>query len=454
MKKLKTLTAVIAVGLGLTYVSTLSWSCNGNTPGTKTGTALSDSSSTTLSPVLPFDVSISSTDTVLQTQIRADFDRFSWDSFIALNWSPDSSHVIGKDGDNTTVWETWKENYEVFRPDGSKPEPWNPAVQSKVKTLVQVGKTPAVLTDISQPFLTGPLIDQNGEYTRFEIVMNQEMFDYIDTNTLYNYQGQLKFTSTIDFPEGSNVKKAYGAVMVKASWKILGKDDDITRFHKTRATIHVPELPKQGIHDTTFTALVGLVGLHIGTKTSGNPQWIWSTFEQVDNAPTFNEVKDVHYNFYNKAAGNKNMNNAPAHPWNPNVPGQTPSQIVRLTPIFEGTKALNDAYHKKLIAINAKSVWQYYELVGTQWPVHGDRGGTGDPFPVYMANATLESYIQGVVKDDKVVYVAGVTSSCIGCHNGATSLSGRTADFTYLLRTASPLKTASSAKSSSSAKTK
>lgn len=162
--------------------------------------------------------------------------------------------------------------------------------------------------------------------------------------------------------------------------------------------------------------------------------------------PTFGKIADKHYNFYNKAAGDKNMNNAPAHPWNPNLPGQTPSQIVRLNPIFSGTQALNEAYRKKLAAVNPNSVWQYYELVGTQWPVHPEQSATGDPFPVYMANATLESYIQGVVKHDSVVFVPGVTSSCIGCHNGATSLAGRTSDFTYLLRTASPLKSATNKK--------
>src|SRR6202044_2411080 len=28
---------------------------------------------------------------------------------------------------------------------------------------------------------------------------------------------------------------------------------------------------------------VGLVGMHIGHKSATSPQWIWSTFEQVDN---------------------------------------------------------------------------------------------------------------------------------------------------------------------------
>jgi len=395
---------------------------------------------TALRDSLPYNVSIAKTDSVLDTQIRREFDKFSWQSFIALNWPTDSAQTIGQHGDNNTVWETWKENYQVFLPDGGKPEPWDTAKQGRQKLLVQVGKTPTVLTDVTQPFLTGPLIDQNGQYTRFQIVMNKEMFDYVDTNTLYNYQGQLNFKKAIDFPGGDNPTKAYGAIMVKASWKIMGKGDDPARFHTAKATIHVPAIAQRHIKDTTFQAVVGLVGFHIGTKSKTNPQWIWSTFEQVDNCPTFGEPDNGHYNFYDKSATGRKVNNKPDEPWDPNRPGQTPSQIVRYTPVFSGTKLLTDSIHKLFTAVNPKSVWQYYELVGTQWPVHASQLPAGDPFPVFMANATLESYIQGTVKDGKVVYTQGVTSSCIGCHNGATTLGGRTSDFTYLLRTAAAVK--------------
>ncbi|MGY4566966.1 hypothetical protein [Bradyrhizobium sp. USDA 3256] len=31
------------------------------------------------------------------------------------------------------------------------------------------------------------------------------------------------------------------------------------------------------------TVQVGLVGMHIGHKSETSPQWIWATFEQIDN---------------------------------------------------------------------------------------------------------------------------------------------------------------------------
>ena len=32
-------------------------------------------------------------------------------------------------------------------------------------------------------------------------------------------------------------------------------------------------------------ATIGLIGLHIAQKTASRPQWIWSSFEQVDAVP-------------------------------------------------------------------------------------------------------------------------------------------------------------------------
>lgn len=402
-----------------------------------------------LSPDLPFDVTIRQVpNKQLETTIRADFDLFSWQSFVALNWSNDSNQKIGANGDNSTIWETWKESYEVFLADGKTPAPWGqgsfvppacaPPVGDDVKLLLQVGKTPNVLDELDQPFKTGPLIDQNGQYSRFEILMNEEMFNYVYDNGLYSFTKQQQFKGTVDFPSGNNSTKKWGAIMVKAAWKILGKDDDASRFHTTKALIYVPPTEDPVIPETCYVATVGLVGLHIGTKTEICPQWIWSTFEQVDNVPTFGQPVDKnHYNYYNPANGDKDLNNAPPRPWNPNIKGQRPSQVKRLDPIYTGTDSLNKIFQQQFREVNPKSVWQYYQLVGTQWPVNPEQKPAGNPFPVYMANTTLETYIQGVVEGDKVKFVPGVTSSCIGCHNGATMKSnGKASDFTFLLERA------------------
>ena len=56
-------------------------------------------------------------------------DLFSWQEFLALNWPvkpgergvPDDKRPITADG--ARVWETWKESYEIFRPNGAEPAP-------------------------------------------------------------------------------------------------------------------------------------------------------------------------------------------------------------------------------------------------------------------------------------------------------------------------------------------
>ncbi len=445
MRKVNLIALIVGLGAGGAYISSISCGSSPSSNQSAVGAAPAAAAkiSTPLSSVMPFDADLASLPPkpVLETNVRRVFDIFSWQSFVAMCWSTNANEVIGQNGDNATVWETWKKNYQVFLDNGQKPAPWNLVEQSKQKQLSQTGKTPPDMVAIFQPFLTGPLIDQNGEYTRFEIAMDREMFEYIDQHTLYNIEGQRSFKDTVMFPEGDISKKTLGAVMVKGSWKILGKNDDISRFHKVKAMVHIPALPSRGIKDSSYEVWVGLVGLHIGTKTNSSPQWIWSTFEQVDNVPDFGKVEKKHYNFYDiNDTTNKTLNKAPSQPWNPGIPGQKPSQVARLTPIDAGTQALNDSFRKLLVAINPQSVWQYYQLVGTQWPVKPTSSKTGDPFPVYMANTTLETYDQGNIKNGKIIMSPGVTSSCIDCHNGATTWKGVPSDFTYILKTAKAFK--------------
>jgi hypothetical protein len=136
--------------------------------------------------------------------------------------------------------------------------------------------------------------------------------------------------------------------------------------------------------------------------------------------------------FFNPDCKNCPINRPPPKPWNPNVK-TTPSQITRLIPIDDATKKLNSQWQGFLAAVNPKSVWQFYELVSTQWPTNPTRSPTGDPAPQFLANATIETYIQGKTPN--------TSSSCIMCHNNATTATGpggvvKFSDFSYLLERA------------------
>ena len=73
---------------------------------------------------------------------------------------------------------------------------------------------------------------------------------------------------------------------------------------------------------------MGLTGLHIIHKTKNSPQFIWATFEHVNNAPNKNEIKNKNnllkwYTFYNLNCDPKKDHykcNLNAQPQNPKTP--------------------------------------------------------------------------------------------------------------------------------------
>ena len=121
------------------------------------------------------------------------------------------------------------------------------------------------------------------------------------------------------------------------------------------------------------------------------------------------------------------------------------TQITRVTPIDAPTTALNKSWQAALASVNANSPWQYYDLVGTQWPTltstdcnkASATNPAGNPAPQFLANTTLESYTQG--------NTPSTSSSCIECHKNAAATTGKFSDFTYMLsmaKSATPATTA------------
>jgi hypothetical protein len=71
-----------------------------------------------------------------------------------------------------------------------------------------ISKTPMTPTVsvAGQPLNTGPLIDQNGHYVRYQILVNEPMYDYIVQNGLYSKAGQQAFTQPISFSFGFSAR--------------------------------------------------------------------------------------------------------------------------------------------------------------------------------------------------------------------------------------------------------
>jgi hypothetical protein len=274
----------------------------------------------------------------------------------------------------------------------------------------------------------GPLIDQNGSYVRYEIAINEPMYNYIRDNRLSNQKGLDAF-GQINFPSSSLDTGKIGAIMVKAAWKVLGAGDDPSRFHVSRTYVFNQQA------NTCEVEALGLVGFHISAKTVSAPQWIWSTFEHADNAPDAGAAEaGAHYSFFDPGCATLRPrsdcapNALSPTPWNPAIPNQIPVQVERVTPIDAATAAINKKFQRLLQDVNASSVWANYMLVGTQYPQspNDPTDPQGRPFPQFLANSTIETFLQGSVPP--------VSSSCIACHNRATATaSAKHSDFTYIL---------------------
>lgn len=405
-----------------------------------------------LTPQIPLEITVTSPPSPpTLDSLQHDFDVFSWQSFIALNWpanadgSPNTHVTIGQVPNDPVVWQSYRESRTIFLPEGATPAPWGqdsplpPACKNiNPKTLplgtmrlTQVGKTPNVLDESGQPFKTGPLIDQNGQYARFAILTNESMFDYIVDNKLYSKEGQKAFGKDADFPSSNPNQKVLGSIMIKTAWIKMGGKYDPAKFHTAYALVYNNPEEHTGVKPSCVLEQVGLVGFHIAHKTATDPQWVWSTFEHVDNAPTVGQKStQASYNFFDPTCKKCQVNQPPPRPWNPATPHTQPTQIERVIPITADAQKLNNAYQKALAAVDPDSVWQYYELVSTQWPTQPQSkvDPTGVPAPSFLANTTLESYIQGHVRQ--------TSSSCMACHNNATTTTGQFSDFTYLLQRA------------------
>jgi len=390
-----------------------------------------------LSPIVPYDVDTNGVPSTLPA-MEAAFDDFSWRSFVALGWparadgTPDGARKIGQGGDAPAVFERWPMAEDVFPAPPAVPRRWGSqprvptACAQATRVLSMFAKAPAtptgVVSEFGQALNTGPLIDRNGEYVRYAVQLNRDAFDFIVDNKLYDAAAQRRL-GAIAFPSGSPHGRV-GAITVKAAWKVLGANDDAARFHRMKAWVYTPAGPR--VAESCVPKDLALVGFHIAHKTRGRPQWIWSTFEHIDNAPP--DDARAAGTFYDPACTGESCkpNVAPQPPWDPSRRG-VPTQVTRMSAVRASATAANARWQAALRAVDATSPWQYYMLVGTQWPTRpDDTQGIGSPNPALLANTVIETFIQSGG--------LGAASNCIHCHRGATIVgSSKPADYSYLL---------------------
>lgn len=382
---------------------------------------------------------------ITDTSEQVNYYKFGWQTFVALNWpadpayrgKPDTSLQIGASVNGEllkVVWEAWKEQYEVFLPQGVNPGPWDMGYRNKAKDLKVLRMfskidTSAFISDEFNEAFAGPLIDQDSQYVRYEVRTNESEYDYYVNNSYYNADSQKVAVSQnrfVGFPKGNDPLSQglqywaqYGATEVKASWRVFTANTPQSEkdryFHKKAILIN-----SMGLADT---AEIGLVGMHILRLTPvTHNTWYWASFEQVDNVqlqsnyggqlpahPTFNSNPAVTSPSGYTYNGSTSSKPAPIVPGQP-MPATAIPVFVSAPPFNQMDSELdsiNLVYHNLL----AGTPFQYYQMIGAVNPPNSTSQSYTNTSSKYsavtvntnmMANATMETYFYN--------------SNCITCH--------------------------------------
>ncbi|MEJ0037749.1 MAG: hypothetical protein WDO68_17025 [Gammaproteobacteria bacterium] len=361
------------------------------------------------------------------------FDDFSWRSFVALIWpalpdergAPDLSASVGA-ADRSVVFDTYKADWELFQPNGGAPAAWlqrGPA--NPCPNVASLGAHDLVLASFTKfenvgqadfGTLVGPLVAQNGTYAVYLAGFNKVEFDQIVERRWF-LRSNLQSVNFTPDASGNN------PIDVKSSWVLIRNNKpDKSRFYTRRAWVY--DLQTNLCSEQT----VALVGLHIVTKTASRPQWIWSTFEHVDNVPE--DGASAPFTFNDGSGTAMTDDNTVSFP--PPATPPPPFNVTRLQRIATSTAATNAKYQAAL-ATRGSGVWRFYRLVMTQWPNPGDApANPGTPaftFPgngatTPFANVTMETFQQRSIR-----------KGCMACHNiVGPANAGSNTDFLWALQ--------------------
>jgi len=429
------------------------------------------------------------------------FNEYSWQALVAINWPRDKQgNALPKFTDKgEATWLGWKEAFQVYRKDGLAPSAWgSPRTSSGLEIsdailnatdarLLLLSTTPTskrgqnIADEVDQAF-AGKLFDQNGNVVVYEVLMNKQEYDYVVDKKLYNINGQLTYTkenTDANFPAGNYENNELGAIEIKFAWKILEETDHKERYFRDEGYIideETNELVKKDL---------GMIGFHISQKTPTGKQWVWSTFEHIDNLketliendgkttripPSLRDAEceicpanvdvtnhskyvyktDKHGNFWEVTSRGEEIEGTYPIKYQDSTTAKYYSnsevmktQAKRMVDIPSRVQRLNkkmQAYFKQ-----QKSVWQYYELIDTQYPLNQntpappygdddyvlptsvtDKSG-GDTNIALLTNITMETYFQHgnqsasdlMENNPKSNITIYGTESCIGCHSSA-----------------------------------
>jgi hypothetical protein len=290
---------------------------------------------------------------------------------------------------------------------------------------------PQSLGSFNQAGPGGVLVDQNSRSVYYTTHMDPIYFAF--TQKYFGPNNYKKATPTLDYP--------VGATVLKSSWRLVQPGEDTSNVYTTTATIallendpaHPGKLRASG--KTQSGVKVALVGTHVVGVVKGHPEFIWATFEQLNNAPFLPAGMDPHspdpvsaqsFTFY-KGGTPANASNFLPKTMSVDASTQAVTPITNVFQEFEFGGATPASRVADITAINANfqahikggsskvidPVFANYRLNGSAWLLANTlKPGDGDMSQeaigsIDLDNATLETFVQRE------------GTNCFSCHTTA-----------------------------------
>jgi hypothetical protein len=352
-----------------------------------------------------------------------DFYLWSWQTFLHATQADAAS------GDTRPRLLTYDTPTDLFGPTAALRFPASGRTPGRTQSMLRL--TPRVtkqedLIDIDQILQAGSdgiVVDQAGRAIYYQIHLNGDFSTFVRDNGFTDREKLIKAPADLAFP--------VGVVEFKSSWRVLAPGEDPKGAFTT--TAEIPRLinkDKKIVIDPTQTSAVtvALMGLHVVGVTQGHPEFIWATFEHVDNAPNLpvgmkpdaNSPVDStrSWTLYAQNTAAKDSNkNVKVPDLKLDVPTQTLTPKTAVFREFELGGSTNPALIKGLTAsvqqqLAGTEPWRNYFLVGAVWLRNPGQDFKPDASfdaaqlagETKLSNASMETYTQNL------------RPNCFSCH--------------------------------------
>ena len=264
---------------------------------------------------IPSDIAVSNTNATAST-----FQQFSWDSFLGLNAaSPGAAPATGGDRPLWTEWSSTVDMLSCLGPDkpqgcecvgnqcttpGARFYPTacrGIAGYQNYRTLDQMAKfDDSFLQAATQGLSNAPVVDQFGDFVRFEILVSPVTYQNVVDEELWNTEVLKNTTEDLNlycgtgaYDGGDPANSGMGDIVLKVAWMDLGTDAmaalDEDNYYTEDMLVYTPGYRNTSGAESCEVRPMAMVGMHIAHKTARQPNWIWSTFEHRDTAPNCTE---------------------------------------------------------------------------------------------------------------------------------------------------------------------